>query len=68
MTEKEGKQFTREEIAAFIEKDRDERMRRCLALITQAQEETGCKLLAVPALTQDGRIAAEVRIISAEQE
>jgi len=70
MMEKEEKQqmFTREEIAAFIEKDRDERLKRCLALITQAQEETGCKLIAVPVITQDGHISADVRIISAEQE
>jgi len=60
--------FTREEITAFIEKDRDERLKRCLALITQAQEETNCNLIAVAVITQDGRISADLRIINAAQE
>lgn len=42
------------------EKERVEAMRKAVAA---AMKEYGCEVVGVPVITQDGRIAAEVRIV-----
>ena len=52
-----------EDARKLLERERDNQLRRCRALIQQALQETGCQIVAQPQLTQDGRLGAVVQIV-----
>ena len=65
MSEKEQdtNEATIEDARKLLEQERDDRLRRCHALIQQALKETGCQIVAQPQLAQDGRLGAVVQIV-----
>ena len=46
----------------LLEQERDERLRQCNAAIAGVLQEYSCHLVAVPQLTEDGRIGASVKL------
>lgn len=62
MTEDKG--LTVGDARRMLEQERDERLGRCDAAIAKALQEYDCRLVAVPQLTEDGRIAASVKLVA----
>lgn len=50
----------RNELAAALKQEQAERVQACAALLGDVLKEYGCELAAVPGLTADGRIVAQV--------
>lgn len=49
-------------LAELVEKDKRDRIMLCQAEIAAALRRHGCRLMAIPVITQDGRVAAQLAL------
>jgi len=60
--DKDRETMTAEDARRLLEQERDERLRICQAQIQRVLEANGCRLVAMPQFTEDGRIVTVMRL------